>query len=101
MRLTNRWNLWQIVGIVFLIVGVNLLTMLAYYYTNDYHLSQDYEDITLVHVTILILIGTILILIGIVKQFIKDKHRRICPDCRKFIPFDAVCCPYCKKDLEG
>ncbi len=30
----------------------------------------------------------------------KPQHDRYCPKCGRSIPFDAVICPYCKKEFE-
>lgn len=57
--------------------------------------------------TIIIGLGVLSFVLMITSLFPKKKikkiqdNKRICPDCKKNIPFDANYCPYCTKKFEG
>ena len=54
---------------------------------------------------ILTLIGAISAVAGFVAKNNKDaiplKNERFCPTCGRHIPFDAIACPYCKKNFKA
>lgn len=83
------------IGVILIGAGVFLFLMIQYFNTT---LGQTFRILSY----LFIIGGVIFSVIGATSKgkTVQQSRDRYCPSCGRSIPFDALVCPYCKKDFE-